>query len=479
MADSSARKIRPAAMHASPQEQRLYVFDMAVLALSCLLRLYFWWRMPYHASLHDLGRLGGWVSGDLGEGHLGYIQYFYRFHALPDFDPTTVPCFYNPPLYHIVVALLMGLLRPFGVLPEPALKCATFVSLVCACVLVAACRLILRELPLCGAVRSAAFAFLAFFPAFYWLSFTATNDAMCMMFVVLSVLFTLRWYRIPLPKANASAEKLPVYRRKNLLALLPVALSVGLGMAAKLSAVLIAPAIAAVFVAKLWQARKRQWKQLILPFAVFGAVSLPLGLASPVRNLVRFAVPLNYVPGTHTPDEFPAGIRAAGRLLFPSFAQMSHSHLQWGEFAFTTNIWAQTIKSSLFDESFISDASASVHAVMVLLTYLALFLAAVALALFVYFLVSKNAAPLWQKLLLGGGYAVMLLSYLRFCYLFPHPWTPSFRYILAAFVLCIVGAACALSALCADKKRRWLWAGTCAAFGIFDLAATGLYLFFL
>ncbi len=479
MSDSSFRKVRPV-VQLSSQERRLRRFDLAVLLFSCLLRVYFWWRMPYWVSTHDLGRLGGWSDGALGEGHLGYIQYFYRFRRLPDFDPTTVAGFYNPPLYHISVALLMGGLHLFGVSPDSALKCATFVSMACACVLVAACRLILRELPLCAAARSAAFAFLAFFPAFYWLSFTATNDAMCMMFITLSVLFTLRWYRIPLPKAGATAEKLRCYRRENLLALLPLALSIGLGMAAKLSAVLIAPAVAAVFLAKLWQARQRCARQLVLPFAAFGAVSLPLGLAIPVRNLLLFHIPFSYVPGTHTPDEFSAGTSAVGRLLFPSFAQMSHSHLDWDAFDTAANIWAQTIKTSLFDESFLSDSLVPVHIVMVFLTYLALFLAIFALALFLYFLAAKGTAPLWHKLLLGGGYAVMLLSYLRFSYLFPHPWTPSFRYIAAAFVLVAAGAAVALNTLCgAGRKRRWLWVGACAAGGILDIVSTVLYVFFL
>ena len=62
-----------------------------------LLRAAYVLAAPYNISGHDMGHFVDFDSDELSWGHLGYIDYIFKNHRLPDFDPRTVWSFSNPP----------------------------------------------------------------------------------------------------------------------------------------------------------------------------------------------------------------------------------------------------------------------------------------------------------------------------------------------------------------------------------------------
>ena len=76
--------------------------------------------------------------------------------------------------------------------------------------------------------------------------------------MLLTLLFALRWYEEP-----------------KLRRILPIAFSIGLGMMAKLSAWMTAPAVALLFLIVLIRDRK-SWKSFLAQFVLFGLICIPL-----------------------------------------------------------------------------------------------------------------------------------------------------------------------------------------------------------
>lgn len=69
--------------------------------------LFYAYAVPYYNTNHDLGDLSDWQS--ITYGHLGYIQYLYQYHHLPDFSPEFMGQYYHPPLFYIVGAIILQL----------------------------------------------------------------------------------------------------------------------------------------------------------------------------------------------------------------------------------------------------------------------------------------------------------------------------------------------------------------------------------
>ena len=122
-------------------------------------------------------------------------------------------------------------------------------------------------------VRAGALA-MAFQPSLWILGATLNNDILSILCILACILFTVRWERT---------------RRMG--DILGVALALGAGMAAKLSAALLIPCVALVFIVAFFRDLKR-WQHYIGQFAAFLAVSVPLAVAWPLYHLMAFDMPL-------------------------------------------------------------------------------------------------------------------------------------------------------------------------------------------
>lgn len=106
-------------------------------------------------------------------------------------------------------------------------------------------------------------------------------------------------------------------KEKNWKNTLLLAVIYGLGMMTKISMATLAVFTAVVFARSFFKACKTgTWKGLLLKYAVFGAISLPLGLWYSLRNYLLFRQPLTYVLEMSRDSALYTGDRSIWQRLF-------------------------------------------------------------------------------------------------------------------------------------------------------------------
>ncbi|MBQ7529991.1 glycosyltransferase family 39 protein, partial [bacterium] len=158
---------------------------------------------------------------------------------------------------------------------EPALESLQTVTLFYSlCIIVSAYK-IFRYFGLSKWSLYVPLIFVNFHPAIIRLATTINNDALMVVFVLISIIWAFRWYRDNTTKS-----------------LVMMALFSSLGMMTKLSAIMVLPLIVCLLLAVLWRERsKRVCTQIILFFAIF----LPMSFWFEVRNYINWQVPIMYV----------------------------------------------------------------------------------------------------------------------------------------------------------------------------------------
>ena len=463
----------------------LRLANVAIVVLSSLMHLWLSLTLPSNLTLHDVGDVAYIASNHLCHGHYGYIQYLLEHRALPDFDPRVMWCYYNPPLFHVTVAVLIAAWMALtGATFVQSLWIATLVSAVCVCGIVVAARRLLERLGALaeprlgtrvdralGLAGTVALALVAFHPTMSWLSFTGNNDAMATMLMLVAMERAIAWRQLV---ERDRAES-------GLLVIVECALALGFGMATKVSASLVAPGIAVVFLTWLWHERSSgAWRCLVVPFLCFLAVSVSIGVAYPLHNLVRWGIPMSYVQYDATAAAVSADATPWDRLGLPDAGEFVSLHLDNEDTSREANVWAQTLKSSLFDEYYVPETDRTGSAVRLLLV-LGGILAVACLALGAYETLAGHLLPGWLRAALAASVAAILVFYVRFCLLYPAVCTENFRYVVAAFVLQATLAAAGALELTrprgsASLVRRALAVAPVAMVAVFSLDAAWLYL---
>lgn len=123
---------------------------------------------------------------------------------------------------------------------------------------------------------------LNFHPSIIMFAGSINNDPLSTAFTMGAILTTLQWYE-----------------NRTLLNIIKIALCIGLGMMTKMSVATAAPAVAFVFlIVLIIHIRNRDnIKGIITQFVTFGTICIPLGLWYPIRNMIKWGLPLLYVPG--------------------------------------------------------------------------------------------------------------------------------------------------------------------------------------
>lgn len=386
-----------------------------------LLRAYYVLAAPYNISLHDVFSFVGFDSEEVGAGHFGYIEYLFKNHCLPDFDPREKWSFYQPPLFYIVSAAVLQITRLFRIEAPLCYESIQTVTLFFSSLTVWTGYRILKECSVSGRWILIFSAFLSVHPFFGIMSVTLTNDCIAMYFMLLAIWYTIRWYKKP--------------QQKNIVV---IAFAVGLAMASKINAAVISFGIGMVFLYVFWMNRQR-WKDFIIQFTVFLAVCAPIGLYYPVRNLLKFHMPLAYVQSLSS-DSLLTGATIFSRIGLPSWKELSHAFISFDRSA-EHNIWIGALRTSLFDE-LMPDAEGSLFAA----SALALFWISIVLA------VTMNIA--WIRSFSGNSsvkgviraflaveYLVMIISYVYFCFKEPCIPTMNYRYIPITLFFPVFGTA--------------------------------------
>lgn len=397
--------------------------SMLLLGWSFFLKFYYVFYTPITRRQHDVGHFGD------TENHAGYISYLLEQHHLPDFDPRQAWQFYHPPLHHMISAAWLWLSETvFGIGAEAAQESLQTLSLFYAMAIVITAYRILRHFRLDGTALYIPLAIVAFHPSFILFSGSINNDALSVVFLMGAVLWVLKWYE-----------------KQTWEGIVKIALCIGLGMMTKLSAALAAIPTAAVFLVILVrQCRQKNWR-IFGQFGVFAAICIPLGLWYPVRNLVRFGVPLDYV------QEMPAdSVQYLGdqsffsRCLDFSPHQFASVFEQWQNKLGTSyneyNPLIAMLKNAMFGEYinvYTLNCRLSLAALGTVLFWLGVLTAAIAFGAMVWLCWQKRSAGRLPGLFLVLYDAVMLGSFYKLAASSPFTCSMNFRYITPT---CVIGA---------------------------------------
>ena len=290
-----------------------------------VLRLDYVLYTPHWMRQHDVIGFGA------DEGQAAYIEWFLREKRLPDFDPLDKWGFFQPPLHHILSAVFIGAQTFFGKNYDRACEDVQYLTLFYSMLILLFAYLIFKEAGLEGNAMIIAFTLTALHPGFILMAGSINNDCLCELLMVMSLYFALRWYR-----------------RSTLLNIIPVALCIGLSMAAKLSGALAAIPVAFLFIEKWISGKKEGFLRYLGQYLLFALICVPPALFYPVRNLIKFGTPINYTPEVGQPVE---QYSPAARIFDVRTPKPFVNMLSQGDAFDDFNIPLSIIKTSLFGET--------------------------------------------------------------------------------------------------------------------------------
>ena len=379
--------------------------------------------------------VGTFTKGN--NGHLGYIYQLYKYMSLPKGSPVGQYQFYHPPLHHFVSSLWAKLNSFLGVPEERIGEMLQVLSLFYSMMIIILAYKIMKEITKNKRSLLSGVVLVTFFPYLIEYAGALNNDPLCYVLSLMTILYFIRWY------------KKSTYKN-----IILCGVCMGCAMMTKMSAAMLAPAMAIMFVYKLVKERTKLL-EYIKQYVCFGLVSIPLGMWFPLRNMILYKIPFNYV--TEVPKESAYNIRgdfsAWSRLFGVSIDQFKSLYLTVtkGAEGYVHNIGIAVTKSATFGESDYfskSDYSALLGTWMYRGILVLSVLSIVCLVLwFVKYKKNKEV-----KLFLLLTIVINIASFVWFQ--FQYPATPSMnaRYVITVAVLqmCIIGAS---SAYFSKKKE--------------------------
>lgn len=388
----------------------------AIIAAGIILRVGYMLYTPFYIRGHDIGTLSG-------NGHYAYMYTIFKTGALP---ATNSGQFYHPPLNYVLCALVAKVysLMTHSSNIDTIFESVRLVPAFASCALLFVSFRLLAETGLNSTAKLVALALISFHPAFIILSASINNDMLMIFFFVISLLYTVRWYKRPSFKNAALA-----------------ALSGGLSMMSKFSGGLIAVFAAAVFIAVfMHRFRQKGLARIAGQAGIYLAIFLPLGLWYSVRNLILFHQPIGYVLKVGGGSMEIGGRSLAARIFSIPFGKI-FAPIYCNPFG-DYNIPLYILKCSLFGEfSYTSGHSVAAIALIVL----NVMLIAVSLAAMVCILIrGKKINPI-----LRFGFPFLwfmtISSYIYFNIKYPVTCTMDFRYIVPTVIIGAVLTGTAVS----------------------------------
>ncbi|MBU5486805.1 glycosyltransferase family 39 protein [Clostridium sp. MSJ-8] len=298
-----------------------------VIIIGIIMRIGYMLYTPCNIRSHDL-----WGFDKSLGGHSGYIMYILD-GSLPD---SNFRQYYHPPLFYALSAFMIKIINP--ILKEQEMlkiiDIAKIVSCTASCYVLMLTYKISKEIKLGDIGQLLAVTIIAFLPNFYLLAGRVNNDSLAIFFMVLAILYTIKWYR----EVNV----------KNTVVL---AMVFGFGMMTKISVSVVAIFTGIVMLIKGYNYLKNgQIKTILLNYLLFGIIALPLGLWYPMRNLIKFKQPFNYVLDINAPNSaiYCGNHSIIDRLFKIPFSKMFKDiyNNPFGDY----NITIYSIKSALFGE---------------------------------------------------------------------------------------------------------------------------------
>ncbi len=386
-----------------------------IMALSFSMKFCYVLYTSCYTRQNDVG------SFDKDSGHAAYIEYLIQNKHLPDFLPTERWQFYHPPLHHTVSACWIDFCENvLGASRNHARESLQMLMLFYSAAAVVIVYKLLRYFGFSGKSLLLPLALFAFHPAYILSSGAINNDQLAALMTVLTMLLTVRWFEHPDTKH-----------------IIPIALSIGFGMMAKLNAGTIAPAVALLF---LWQLiiHKNEIRTFIWQYVIFGVICVPLGLWWQIRNKIMWGMSFDYVPFVGGDQAIDMGIFE--RLFDFSPKQLSPVFENWirdGRDFTEYNPNIAIMKNSLFGESIKENNFPAENTIVpTVLFWVAVVLAVTAVAAMIYFMFRKDTKMLLPHKVLFCVYWTFTMYYFYvFCYTYSATCTMNFRYLTPLLVV--------------------------------------------
>lgn len=399
-----------------------------LVLLGVLLRTSFVLLSGLYERQHDAGAYTGIATDTINPGHIGYIEFIYKFHKLPDINPYELFAYYHPPLHHILSYLFLQINIWLGVPEALAFENLQILPLLYSCFCMVVTYRILKTLEIDGRGLYLGLLFVVLHPSTIYMSGSVNNDMLTILFMCLIMLGSFQWIR-----------------DKSLRNLIKLAFYIGFGMITKLNAAALAIPLGLLFLLYLFQvlregSRPLIW-QTIRNFCIFTAIVVPLGLCWVARNLLRFGEkPGVPVPGETNPM-YTAPYSLWERLGIPALAD-------WN-FAFPfhpisaracRNTWVIMFHTSIFAEEYPTNLSDLLLVMCQFAFFLTVFFGIITTILL--FITAKNKKTLSEdRIFLLFGYIVILVSFAAFVIKYPYTCSSDFRYIAISIVYIAIAIA--------------------------------------
>ena len=396
-----------------------------VIMIGIFLKLVYNVTAGYDISTHGLGDWVEIINDIPNPGHIGVIQYYFTYHRLPNFDPSLISGYNNPPLFYVLSALILKIFHvEAGWSLGTVLHCIQCLNAVCVTVGTFAGIGMLSKFGVRGRKQVVCLLFMMFFPGLYNLGAAMDNTPLCFMFMMLSLNTGLNWYRM---RSRGS--------------LIRSALFLGLGMMTKLTAFAVVLPIASLFILARFYDRRSNSETYYKELGIYAAISLPVGFFYPIRNLIRFGTPLFYMDAEKDLWQDVSSYSAAQRLGPAPLSNLTHLHLTDKTY-YEYNIWAQTFKTSVVDETALNLSLKVTNALALILLTAVILFTLLALVMLIRTLIGGRLA-FEHKIFIPVGLVGTLAFYIIRCFLNPTVSAMSFRviptvliYLMAGYGLC-------------------------------------------
>lgn len=360
-----------------------------------------------------------------GFGHSGYIEYLYNEFKLPDFDVREVWQFYHPPLHHLISAVFLKLCNLFCINYNLSLECLQVLTFFYSALCMLITYRILEELRVKGKALIFAFSIVVFHPTFIIFAGSINNDILSITFQLGAILYTIRWIK-----------------EKSVLNIIAIALCIGLGMMTKLSAWMVAPAVAAVFLISLIKDVKEKRRSLsfyLKQYSVFAVICIPLGLWWSVRNYLLHSVPPNYIPFLEYDNpQYIGDVPVINRLFDFGAHQFKSVFDMWGKPYFEYNPTIGLLKTAMFGESINDTAYPIITGFGTILFWIGAILAVLGFFSMCCYFISRKCKKNLTDMLMVSVYVVNFVMYYYFCITFPFTCTQNIRYATPLILIGIV-----------------------------------------
>lgn len=404
-------------------------------------------------------------------GHAGYIEYILHNFHVPDFDVRDRWQFCHPPLHHFFSAVWIFISEKcFLVGHNQARESVQMLTLFYSvCIIISAYK-IFRYFGLKGMSLYIPLAVVSFHPAFILLSGSINNDVLSVALMTGAVVAVLDWYKDP--------------SMKNIM---KIALCIGLGMMAKLTAALVAPPVAIVFLVMFIKNFKTDRRKYIIQFLAFGAVCAPLGLWYEVRNYIKWRVPILYVQELDKRLlQYIGNTDFVTRITDFSGEQFKSVFEQWAVYEDGViygynehNPLIALFKTSLFGEAINAENLGKGYLIQTseILFWLTVVMSVFAFVSMIVLCVRRGYMEPTEKALTVSFFVIMIANFYKMSYDYPFTCTMNFRYITPTVIMTSLFAAKIIEKIISRNSKLSKAAGcvACALAALFVVCSVILY----